>query len=297
MNYRSFLGHIVIYCAFGLICQPLKAQSIEELLDSYIDDNARGYLRPLGELISTNIHTGINPWSKVDTSFHVRFGINVMSAFPSSSMKTFTGKTGLGFEPEQTAKVPTIIGKNEAVAVPGVNGTYFVFPVGYNSNYFPFAVPHITIGGVYHTEIIGRYFGFDLEDDFGKIKFLGLGFRHGLNHYLRSFPFDLSISYVYQKFKLGDIVRNTNHFIAGHIGKSTKRFSTQLTIGYLNSNTNYEYTYIDNDISKTYQVSVNGRYPILAEINGSIRIWFINLTAAVAYNGPLSTSLGMYIKI
>lgn len=296
MKNRSFLTQIVIYFTIGLIWQPLKAQTIEELLDSYIDDNANGYLRPLGELISTNIHTGIHSWSRIDTSFHVRFGINVMSAFPSSSMKTFTGKTGLGFEPEQTAEVPTILGKNEAVSVPGVNGTYFVFPVGYNSSYFPFAVPQITLGGIYHTEIVGRYFGFDLADDFGKLNFLGLGFRHGLNQYLGSFPFDVSVGYMYQKFKVGDIVQNTNHFIAGHIGKSTKMFSTQLTLGYLGSKTNYEYSYVDDDISKTYSVSVKGRNPFLAEINGSVKIWIINLTAAVAYNGPLSASLGMYIK-
>lgn len=288
---------LLSFFLFTLTFTALKAQSIEELLDSYIDDNAKGYLQPLGELISTNIHTGIHEWSWIDSSFYVSVGINVMNTWPSSKMKTFTGKTGLGFEPEQTATVPTIIGKNEAVAVEGVNGTYFVFPVGYNSKVFPFAVPQLTLGGIYHTELSGRYFGFDLEDDFGRVSFFGIGLRHSLNRFFPSFPFDVSVGYFYQKFKTGSYVLNKNHFVAGHIGKSSKWWSTQLTLGYLNSMTDYEYSYVDDDITKTYHESVQGRFPFLAELNGSLHLWIITLSGAVAYNGPFSASLGLYIKL
>lgn len=275
----------------------LCAQKIEDLLDSYIDANAKGYLQPLGELVSSNIHTGIREWSRVDSNFHVRIGLNAMLAFPNSKMKTFTGTTGLGFEPQQSVEVPTIIGENKAVAVEGVNGTYFIFPVGYNSRRLPFAVPQISLGGIYHTEITGRYFGFDLENDFGKVKFFGLGFRHGLNQYIKNFPLDLSIGYFYQKFDVGNYIHNRNHFISAHVGKSSNWWSSSLTFGYIHSSTDYNYTYIDESTTKSFQQSINGRFPVLVELNCAIKLWIISLYGAVSYSGPISTSLGLCFKL
>ncbi|MCC6814847.1 MAG: hypothetical protein IT267_00365 [Saprospiraceae bacterium] len=280
-----------------LIRNPTSAQPIDELLSSYLDNNSKGYLQPLSDLLSANMNTGIREWSRVDSSFHIRLGFLVMSSFPTSPMRTFTGSTGLGFEPSQSVKVPTIIGRNEAVKVDGINGTAFVFPVGYNLKYLPLAVPQLSLEGIYHTELSLRFFSFDLENDFGKIQYFGLGARHGLNHYLKKFPFDLSVGYFYQKINSGESISSTNHLISGYIGRSNKRFSAQLMLAYQSTSTEYSYNYSEDNQLKTYKVLTSGKYPFIAELSGAVKLWVFNIHAAASYAGPITATLGLGIRI
>ncbi|MEO6191277.1 MAG: DUF6588 family protein, partial [Saprospiraceae bacterium] len=219
-----------------LVSSPLyhtNAQSFEDLINSYIDNNASGYLRPIADLATANMCTGIREWSKIDTHFYIRVGVVGSYSFPSQKMKSFSGKTGLGFEPEQEVKVPTIIGANEAIAVEGVNGTYFVFPVGYAVKALPFIIPQISIGGIYHTELTGRFFAIDLKNDYGKIQTFGIGFKHELNGYFPRLPFDLAVGYFYQQFKLGSYMSTNNQLVSIHIGKSGRRCSSHIVLGYI----------------------------------------------------------------
>lgn len=288
---------MLVFLLTSTCLSVVKSQSFETLVDAYIDDNAAAYLQPLADLVSANINTGIREWSRVDSNFHIRIGVITMASFPSKSMRTFMGKTGLGFEPEQEATVPTIVGKNEAVAVEGVNGTFFVFPVGYNVRQLPLAVPQITLCGIFNTELSGRYFAFDLNNDFGKVDYLGFGLRHGLNAYFKTLPFDLSLGYYYQKFNVGSYMQGQNQLISAYLGKSGKWWSSQISLAYQTSKTKFQYSFNEENNQKTYTVDVKGKYPVLVELSAALKLWLVNLHAAVSYNGPVTVSLGLGIKL
>lgn len=288
---------LTIGLIFFTVIQNLSAQRFEDYINSYIDLNAESYLRPLSDMITGNLHTGIREWSSVDSNFHVKLGLVVMASVPSAEMKTFTATTSLGFTPEQTAVVPTVIGPNEAVVVEGDNGTIFIFPVGYNMSYLPLAAPQITIGGILNTEISARFFGFDLKDEVGKISIFGLGGRHQLSQYFKSFPLDLSIGYYFQKFNVQPYIFSQQHLMTAHLGKSSKLWSGMLTLGLQSSKTQFKYEYGVAPNQNKYEVNVKGKYPFFAEISGAVKLWFIQIRGSVGYAGPWNAALGINVRI
>jgi len=296
--YAPLSGKSIRWIALFLICgTPLHAQEFEELLNSYGDHNARGYLQPLADMITSNLNTGIREWSSVDSSFYLSLRLVTMTSFPSASMKTFRARTGFDFEPEQEAMAPTVIGPNQPTSVEGVNGTYFIFPVGYNVRYFPLVAPQLTIGGFFHTELTGRFFSFAPKKEVDNIAFLGLGLRHNVSAYLPDFPWDLSAGYFYQQFNTAPYYFSKHHLASLHIGKSGKRASAHLTLGYQMARTRIEYTYTDDSGQpQQFSVPINNKYPVLAELTGAVKLWIILLHGSVAWSGPVTATVGLGFK-
>jgi hypothetical protein len=288
---KSIGSWIFLLC---LCCNSsVKSQSIEDFLDSYEGENSIPYIQPIADLITANLNTGIRDWSRIDTSFYIRFGIVAMSSYPSSSQRTFTGKTDGDFQPQQTATAPTIIGPVEPVIVEGINGTGYVFPGGYNLKSLPLAAPQVTIGGILNSEFTARYFAFKLDDDLGKISLLGLGIRHSLNAYFETLPFDLSVGYFYHQFK-DDPYFNINSSLASlHIGKSGKSWSTQFILGYQNSSTRIKYSFNSGDEVKNIDLTLKNKNKVIAEVAAAIRILIFNIHGSVSYSGPITWSLGL----
>lgn len=196
------------------------AQNLNEFLDSYFGENAIPYIQPLADIFTANLNTGTREWSAIDSNFYIRLSVHATYSFPSEKMKTFQGVTGNDFEPPQIVEVPTIVGKNETIAVEGVNGTFYIFPVGYNVKRVPMGTPQVTVGGFLHSELTARFFAFPLDDDLGDLQFIGAGGRHNIDHYFEGFPLNLSAGYFYQQIKAGDYVHTDQHIFSAHIGKS-----------------------------------------------------------------------------
>lgn len=277
------------FCTLLSIC---SSQSINDFLDSYEGENSIPYLQPLADLFTSNLHSGISDWSKIDTGFHIKLGIVAMSSFPSRSQRTFTGRTDTEFDPEQTAVAPTIIGSVEPVRVEGVNGTAYVFPGGYNLKTLPMAAPQLSIGNIYHTEFYLRYFAFDLEHDLGSVSLFGLGFRHSLNSYLPKLPFDLSVGYCYHNFKDSTYINSKLNLAAAYIGKSGKWWSSQLMLGYQQSSTNIRYTFDQGDQIKNINITLNNKNKFIAELSAAAKLWILIFHGAISYSGPVTISAG-----
>lgn len=269
------------------------SQTIDQFLDSYQGENAIPYLQPLADLFTANLNTGIREWSKIDTSIYIRISMVAMASFPAKSQKTFTGKTDSDFEPEQTTAVPTIIGAVQPVTVPGVNTTAYVFPGGYNLKALPMAAPQLTIGGIHHTEITGRYFAFQLEHNLGKVSLFGLGIRHGLNSYLPSIPFEFSVGYFYNQFKDSTYINSQVHLGSVYLGKSGTWWSTQLMLGYQSSRTQIQYSFTQNEEVKHINLTLNNKYSFIAELSAALKIWILNLHGSISYSGPVTAAAGL----
>ncbi len=277
--------------------QGQNRDGVEDFLNTYVDDNTGPYLQPLFDLFTSNLNSGTREWSSIDSSLYIRLGMIVMNSYPTNSQKTFTAKTGENFEPFQTAKAPTIIGNINPVEVEGINGTSYIFPGGYNLKSLPLAVPQITIGGIMNTELSGRYFSFDLDNNFGKLSYFGIGFRHSLNPYITQFGYDISVGYYFQNFKDDPYIDIKNHLATAHLGKSGRNWSAQLILGYQQATTDIKYTYLQNDELKTKELKLTNKNHFIGELSGALKLSIIKLHAAINYSGPLTIAAGLCIEI
>lgn len=274
----------------------LSAQSVEDLLDTYLDDNAEPYLQPLSDLFTLSINTGTREWSSIDSSFYIRVGVIASNAFPATSQKTFLAKTGEDFEPAQTVTAPSIIGSTDPVVVDGLNGTAYVFPGGYNLKSFRTATPQLTLGGFLNSEVSLRYFTFNLDSDLGKISSLGLGIRHSLNPYFGTLPLDLSIGYYYQNFKDDPYIDVQSHLISAFIGKSGKWWSVHLMGAYQKAEAEVKIDYVEDELPKTKIWNLQNDQNIAVELTGAVRLSIFNIHASLMYSGPVSAAVGIGLQ-
>ncbi|MBK8955033.1 MAG: hypothetical protein IPM34_05690 [Saprospiraceae bacterium] len=274
----------------------LSAQKVEDFFDAYIDANSAGYVQPLADLFTSNLHTGTREWSSIDTSLYFRVGMVATIAYPSTSQKTFTATTDPDFDPMQSAAAPTIIGSIQPVYVDGVNGTVYVFPGGYNIRRMPMATPQLTVGGIFNTEFTARYFAFELDDNLGKVKMLGLGFRHSLNPYLKMIPLDLSVGYFYQQFKDDPYLTHNAHLMSLHVGKSGKFWSAQLIGAVQSASTDIEYQYTRNSETKVNKINLTNKQALAVELSAALRLAFINVHSSIQYSGSVTAAAGISLQ-
>ncbi len=270
-----------------------KAQKLNDFLDSYLGVNATPYIQPLADIFTANLNTGTREWSDIDTNFYVRIRAQAIYSFPSEKMKTFHGVTINNFEPVQTVEVPTIVGKNEAVSVNGINGTVYIFPVGYNVKRLPMGSPQVTVGGFLHSELSARFFTFTLDGDLGNIQFIGFGGRHDIDHYFRDLPVDLSIGYFYHNVEAGDYVQTDHHLFSAHIGKSAKKWSGHLMFGFQASDMELNYTYDDGETIEEVNLNLVNDNPFIAELSLGLKLGIIGFQASASYANLLSASVGV----
>jgi hypothetical protein len=279
----------ILLVAF-LFSGSMSSQNISEFLDSYEGENSIPYLQPIADLFTANLHGLTKDWSFIDSSIHIGISFVVMNTYPAKSQRTFTGKTDDGFEPEQTAIAPTIIGDIQPVTVEGINGTAYVFPGGYNLEALPMAAPQLTVSGIFNSELTARFFAFDLDDDLGNVSLLGIGVRHGLNKYFSTLPFDLTLGYFYHKFENDDHINSNLHLASAYLGKSGKWWSAQLMLGYQTSQTAIRYDFTQNEELKHAKVDLTNENHFIAELSASLKLSIFHLQAGLGYSGPVTFS-------
>jgi hypothetical protein len=267
-------------------------QSLKDYLDAYIGENAKPYVQPLADLFTSNINTGMWEWSKDDSTFYFRLKAQAIASYPVESMRTFTGKTTGDFKPPQTANVPTIIGDKEPVILQGADTTFFVFAGGYDLNRLLLGTPQVTIGGMLHSEISGRFLSFSLGKDLGKVNFIGIGGRHFLTDYFDSPPIDISVGYFYHHIEAGDYLDSDQHLISVHLGKSGKFFSGQLMAGYQTSGSAIHYTYEDGEDQYDVDLFMKNENTFIIEASAGLKLGPLFACSAISYAQHVSVSAG-----
>lgn len=279
---------------FGFLLHPnIRAQGISDFLDAYFGDNAIPYIQPLADVLTANVNTGTREWSGIDSTFYLRIRGTAIYSWPSAKSKTFTAVTPEYFEPQQFVEVPTIIGKNEAVSVAGVNETYYVFPPGYHVDLFPFGSPQVTVGGFLHSELSVRFLTFPLEDDIGDVQFWGIGGRHDVSHYIKNSPVHFSLGYFYHHIGLDDHVSTNHHLISAHVGKSGKWWSADLMMGFQQSSVTADYLFNNGESIEEVHLELSNENPFILEISAGARFSAIGIHASASYAALLSASLGI----
>ncbi len=268
------------------ISQTGYAQPLSSLLGKYTSTNGVGYLQPLNNAFSLNFNSGFAHSARVPhNAFRVTLSLETMLSVVPEGSKTFMATTDDYFTPQQTAEVPTIFGSTQGAKVAGDGGTFYQFPGGVGTSYLPLAIPQLSIGGVFGTEVTTRFGAYDAGGDVGKFSYLALGGRHSLSQYMgKSFPVDISIGAYWQKLNWESELQNRPYlsfkslFFQALIGKSFGVFHLYGGPGYEMGESTMNYT--SSSGSSPVDISLN-----FTEIN------LMRFTAGMGLNlGPLFIS-------
>ena len=77
----------------------------------------------------------------------------------------------------------------------------------------PLAMPQVSLGLPMNSEVMLRFIPATEVKEFGEVSFIGIGLKHSVSQYIPVpgllIP-DVSVQYVWQQLKIGDIIESTN---------------------------------------------------------------------------------------
>lgn len=238
---------------------------VNDLLSKYGGENAGGFVQPLADAFAANLNSGLYQSAFVPLSgFHFSIGVVILGAPVSDSRRTFTAKTEGFFSPAQTAPAPTIFGSTKGTSVTGTGGTEYAFPGGLDVSMFAVVAPQITIGSLYGTEALIRFFQVNVGGKVGTLQLYGFGLRHNLNQYLnlKKIPLDFAAGIYYQHFGLGDILSGNGVFISGQASYKTGVLTLYGGPGFEFSSMKVDYTGSSGKISTSVSAANKVRFTV-----------------------------------
>ncbi|HZY10611.1 MAG TPA: DUF6588 family protein, partial [Bacteroidota bacterium] len=160
MRYLIFV--LVIFGISGIS----YAQGLEERLQKFGEDFAKGYTKPFIDAFGASLNSGWYHTANVDDGLSLYLGVKVMlMPIPDDGKKFKIASLYNGTIQE----VPTAFGEDTEVpmsgAPPGVDPS--MYPKGFNISAVPMAVPHIAIGNMFGTRVMLRYFPKTKLGDYG----------------------------------------------------------------------------------------------------------------------------------
>lgn len=279
-------------CMSNLSSQVEPRGTINDYLDAYIGANAKPYLQPAADLLTTNINTGVWDWSAIHNKLYLKIKANGMLSYPSESMKTFNGHTTGDFSPAQTVVVPTIIGDEESVVIQSPTSDVYIFPGGFDVDKVTLGTPQVTVGGFLNMEFSGRFLTFPLGHDEGRVDFYGFGGRYSITGAMDKPPIDFSVGYFYHHVKAGSYVTSNQHLFSAIIGKSGKMLDAHLSVGYQAAMHNLRYMYQDTDVMYNVNLDMKNSNPYIVEGGVGLRLGPVMVNGSVSYAGFYTFALG-----
>ena len=125
-----------------------------------------------------------------------------------------------------------------------MDGSTYHAPGGaWDTDFFPLAVPQITVGSFLGTEAMVRYFKYN-HSDIGEIKLSGFGLRHSLSQYIPLFPIHVALGIYRQTFKIGDIVEARTMYYGLQASKKLAVITLYAGYGIESCKLDLNYTYV-----------------------------------------------------
>ncbi len=241
-----------------LVCfSPIQAQNqVEDAIRQMSEGNVTGYLQPFLNGLGTNMNSGFAGSAKIDDRLTIRVDAIAMSSLIGDSDQNFDALPPAPY-PQQSVNTATIFGDQGAL-VQGQEGTSYKFQNGQlNLNYLPLAAPQITIGNIYHTQLIFRFFTLSADSDVPDIDMIGLGLRHGINQYFNELPIDLAAGIFYQNLKVGEIVNTTMIAVNGMASKEYRALTIYGGAQYEHSSMNLQYQFSSAAAEDSSEINID----------------------------------------
>ena len=141
------------------------SQDIDSYISKYTRENGMGYLQPLADASGADFNSGLFHGAGIrKMGFQFYIGLVAPVALIPEKRKTFTALPEGFFEPKNPVDAPTVFGASENLVVNGEGGTQYLFPGGLNMKIFPLAMPQLTIGSIYGTDLTVYYITSSTDD-------------------------------------------------------------------------------------------------------------------------------------
>lgn len=293
---------IMIFILLGiLLSQPVRAQ-IEESIQDYSEDNARGYLQPFLDGMATSMNRGWYQTAKIPGfGLRLRVGVVTMLAPVLNSDKTFKAETQEPFIPKQSAQTyetSTVVGAPEATYVEGYGGTQYSFPGGYDLESTGFVVPQVTLGSVLGTEASIRYISLDFQDAYiENLSVTGFGVRHSLSQHFLLSPVDVTVGAFWQTLSINKDLLEFSTFHAGlQAGRKIKLLEIYAGVGYDQSSIDVEYkSSPDSDEAITF--SMDGESGMQYTVGLGFDFEIMHLNADVSFGMRPVYTVGFFVGL
>lgn len=289
---RIILVSFTVFFSFSIA----TSQDIEELVSKYTENNGKGYMQPLADAFGATFNTGLfHTASLKKLGFQAYLGVVASTAFISDKRTTFDATTQGFTDPEITTEAPTVFGPSESVDVNGPGGTVYVFPAGMNVKMIPFAIPQLSIGSVYGTDLTFRFITFNLGEDFGDLNVFGWGIRHSISQYLKVLPLDVALGIYNQSFKAGDIVSANSWLISAQASEKVLIFTFYGGLAYESTKLDLEYHNEEEDVDIAFNLKGKNSIRLTAGVTFNLGPAKLNVDYNIASQSVLSVGLGIGI--
>jgi hypothetical protein len=241
---------LILLLALTLIASLLVAETVEEKLQKFGQENAKGFIQPFVNSFGNNLNSGFYNTAKVLKPLRFQFSLNLTASTIPSSDKTFMVQNPFLNDPfnpyiETEIETATIFGKDGGEFTSNYPGfAPFAMPGGLDLKMMPFAVPQVSVGLPLGNEILVRYFPkMEINEDIGEFTFYGLGLKHSISQYIPFFPVDVAVQGVMQKMEVGDIIKIDAVAANAEISKSILIFTLYGGLGFEKTNFVAEYSF------------------------------------------------------
>ena len=236
--------------------------SLENALKQFNGEAAQGYMQPVADLFGANMNSGFYHSAQISKGgFHLAFDIVGMVGLVSDDQKTFDAPAPAGFTPARFKTATVFGGKGTEISDANISSLKYKGSDGvFNTSSFPLAVPQLTVGNIFGTEVIARYVFIPKigQDIIPSSTLWGAGARHSISQYLPSVPVDLAVGVFYQSYTAGDLIKFTG---LSYGVQASKSFSILTVYGGLSgeqSTLNLKYTSTDPLVPAAVDISLDG---------------------------------------
>ncbi|MFO7655953.1 MAG: DUF6588 family protein [Bacteroidales bacterium] len=293
MNLKPLITILTIFC---LSVSSSYTQDIEGLVSKYTEENGKGYLQPLADAFGATFNSGLFHSAKLKKNgFQLYLGVSTSVAFIGDKRKTFSATTQNFANPEITTEAPTIFGPSKSVSVSGPGGTAYVFPAGMNVKMVPFAVPQLSVGSLYGTDLTLRFVSFSINEDLGNVQLFSWGLRHSISQHLKVLPLEMAFGIYNQTFKIGDFVSANSWFISTQVSKKILIFTFYGGLGYENTRLDLEYFNEEEDVDIQFNLKGKNSVRLTAGVTFNFGPAKLNIDYNLASQSVLSAGLGIGI--
>ncbi len=301
---RRFMLFAVAMMAIGILAGAAQAQSIEERLQKFGQDYAKGYVGPLGDQFGAALNSGWYHDADVSDGISIYIGVKAMLMPLPDGSKTFNIQSpwpGGGVD-----SPPTVFGPESDVPVSGAptSADPNVYAKGLNLNWSVLPVPHISAGNIFGTRLMIRFLPEIPLGDAGKLGFFGIGAQHSISRYIPMVPLDISAHIAYSKFSLGDLISANGFNFGVEASKSFAVLTVYGGLGYETSTFSFSYvaSYTDptqpsRTVDQNVGFDISGTNSVRATIGFTLSLGFLKVNAdySAASQSVLTAGVGIGI--
>ncbi|MEW6750131.1 MAG: DUF6588 family protein [Candidatus Latescibacterota bacterium] len=289
----------VCLLAAGLLCAaaPGWAQSdLENVLRQYGEETVKGYVRPLVDVFSANLHAGLyHSASLGGLKPQCELSIVAMGSLVGDGQESYTARAPEGFQPA-TFRTATVFGGRGTQITHAANpGLKYRGSDGIiEATLFPLAVPQLAVSYL-GTEALVRFMRTpNLGDDaFPETTLFGLGLRHSISRYIPAAPVDVAAGVFYNAFTMGDIVDFRGLALGVQASRGFGPLSAYGGVAWEQGTMNLQYA-TDNPYSRErVDVDIDGDNSFRLTLGGRLSLALLRLFADVNVGAVTNFSSGI----